>query len=384
MLARPHFADSIRIALDARYLKTEPSGIGAYVQALVDRLPEMSPNDQFLFWLHPRAPRPLSQAPNTSEVTVRAGANSPWSVLWPKRQASFDGINVFHSPHNVMPRAVPCANVVTVHDVMALEYPRLHLQGFERAAKRLYYQRAVWRALREATWLIAPSRATADRICYLAPQAAQRLTVILEAADDCFRPSANPAVSAARAAGLTGSNAPYLLLVGANTPSKRHDLALAAFASAVPRPWQLVFLQRRKARLGLPRRARQLHVADRVVWLEAVAREDVVTLMQAADALIQPSTYEGFGLPVLEAMACGCPVVASDIAPFREIAADSAFLVRPDDFEKLAGALRDLVESPELRSSLSQCGLARARDFSWDRCARETLEVYHKAAAGGT
>lgn len=379
MLARPHSADFIQVAIDARYVREKPSGIGVYVQALVDRLPEFAPNDQFLFWAHPLAARPLSRAGNTSEVTVRSGPNSPWSVLWPRRYASFAGVDVFHSPHNMLPRGLPCASVVTVHDVMALEQPRLHLRGFERAVKRLYYQRAIWRALHHATCLIAPSQATADRICVLAPKAAPRLSVIPEAADSCFRPPGDIAAAQARAAQLTGEDVPYLLLVGANTPTKRHGLAIAAFASAVPRPWRLVLVQRRKAREGLARLTRQLHVADRVVWLEAVAREDVVTLLQAAGALIQPSIYEGFGLPLLEAMACGCPVVASDIAPFREITAGTALLV-PGDLEKLAAALREVVQSPELRRSLSQQGLARAQDFSWDRCARETLEVYRAAA----
>ena len=202
---------------------------------------------------------------------------------------------------------------------MALEEPRLHLRGLERLSKSWYYPQAIRRALREATWLVAPSRATADRICALEPGASSRLTITPEAADAIFQPPNDRATAEKRAAELIGTNAPYLLVVGANTPSKRHDLALAAFARAVPSPWRLVMLQRRKARAGLPR-------AERVVWLEAVAQEDVVVLMQAAGALVQPSLYEGFGLPVLEAMACGCPVVASDIAPFREVTAGAALL----------------------------------------------------------
>lgn len=374
---------SIRIALDARYVREQPSGIGVYVQALVNRLPVAAPNDQFLFWAHPLAARPLSRAANTSEVTVRAGPNSPWSVLWPRRYASFAGIDVFHSPHNMLPRDLPCASVVTVHDVMALEHPRLHLRGFERAVKRTYYQQAIWRALRHATCLIAPSRATADRICALAPEAAPRLTVISEAAESCFRPPEDLQTAQSRAARLVGNGAPYFLVVGANTPTKRHALAIAAFAAGVPMPWRLVLLQRRLAGKGLEALARDLEIAHRLTWLDAITSEDVVTLMQGAGALIQPSVYEGFGLPVLESMACGCPVVASDIAPFRELTAGTALLVRPDDSAGLAAALREIVQSPELRRSLSEGGLARAQEFSWDRCARETLEVYHTAARAG-
>jgi alpha-1,3-rhamnosyl/mannosyltransferase len=117
-----------------------------------------------------------------------------------------------------------------------------------------------------------------------------------------------------------------------------------------------------------------------VVWLQAIEATEIVTLLQCAAALIQPSLYEGFGLPVLEAMACGCPVVASEIAPFREITHGAALLVSPNDSTKLAAALREVISSPDLRASLRERGLAQAKKFSWDLCARETLEVYHEAA----
>ena len=362
----------MHVMLDARYLREKPSGIGSYVQALVERVPALAPDDRFKLWAHLRAALPLSPAENVSEIVVKSGPNSPWSALWPKRDASFAGVDVFHSPHNLLPRGIPCASVVTVHDVMALEIPRLHVRGLERLSKSYYYPQAIWRALRKATHLIAPSRATADRISALHPAAAPRLTIIPEAADPVFRPSENHAAAQVHASCLSGGDAPFLLVVGANTPSKRHDVALAAFAEAVPAPWRLVFVQRRKARA---------RPAERVIWLEAMSREEIVVLMQTAGALIQPSLYEGFGLPVLEAMACGCAVVASDIPPFREITAGNALLFPPNDFEKLTGALREVTTSSSLRESLGKEGAERAKNFPWDRCAAETLEVYRAAAA---
>lgn len=381
MRARTNSTAPLRIALDARYVREKPSGIGAYLEALVQRLPGLSREDHFLFWAHRLAPRPLSSAPNVSEVTVRRGPASPLVLFWPQRYASFDGIDVFHSPANIMPRGVPCASVVTVHDVMSIERPALHLQGLERLVKSKYYQQAVWRSLREATRLITVSQATADRICVLEPAAAKRITVIRLGPDACFGPPENPSAARERAGQLTGGHSPYLLLVGANAPTKRHALALAAFAEAAPAPWRLVLLQRQKARDGLVRLAESLHIRERVVWLSEVARPDVVALIQAAEALLQPSIYEGFGLPMLEAMACGCPVVASDIPPFREVTGGAALLFPAEDVAKFGDALRELVRSPALRDSLRQQSLGRARDFSWDRCARETLEVYHEAAA---
>jgi glycosyltransferase involved in cell wall biosynthesis len=372
---------SIAVAVDARYVREKPSGIGVYVQALVDRIPKRAPGDRFLFWAHPLALDPLSSAPNAWSKTVWPGPNSPLPVFWPKHYAPFGGINVFHSPHNMMPRALPCPSVVTLHDLMAIERPDLHMQGIERLAKKGYYQHAIWRAMRQATRLIAPTKATADRICKLVPEAGNRTTVIWEAADPCFRPAENLGTAQVRAAELTGGASPYLLVVGANAPTKRHVLAIKAFAAAVPRPWRLVLLQRRLSGNGLTALVDRVHLTDRVVWLNAIAREDVATLMQAADGLIQPSIYEGFGLPILEAMACGCPVVASDIAPFKEIADGCAMHFEADDEMALAVTLREFVRSPAIRRELSAHGVARARDFSWDRCAEDTLQVYRDAAS---
>ena len=378
----------MRIAIDARYIRETPSGIGTYVQALVDRLPHLAPSDQFLFWAHPLAPRPLSGAGNTQEVTVRPGPNSPWPVLWPRRYSSFD-VDVFHSPHNIMSRGLPCPAVVTVQDVMAIDRPGLHLRGLERLALSLYYPQAVWRALREAGRLIVPTVATADRVLALVPAAGPRLRVIWDAPDSCFRPAPDPQQVRQRVLATTGIGDPYLIVVGADQPAKRHDLALAAFAAAAPKPWRLVMVQRPASydyltRLSrLKQHARELHVEDRVVWLPGVARDDLAALIQGARALLQPSIYEGFGLPIVEAMACGCPVVATDIPPFREIAGGAALLVPPDDAGAFTAAVRELVGSAERRRSMSEHGLLQASEFSWDRCARETLDVYREAALEG-
>src|SRR5436305_15071877 len=162
----------MRVANDARYVREKPSGIGVYVQALVDRLPRSAPSDEFLFWAHRLARRPLSAAPNTQDVMVRPGPKSPWPLMWPAWYAPFERVDVFHSPHNLLPRGIPCASVVTVHDMMAVERPELHLQGLERAVKGLSYPQAVCPALRDSSRIIVPTRSAADRVVELGPQAA--------------------------------------------------------------------------------------------------------------------------------------------------------------------------------------------------------------------
>lgn len=374
----------MHIAIDARYLREKPSGIGTYVQALVERLPTLAPDDRFLLWAHPLAPQPLSTSANVRAVVVRPGPNSPLPIWWPTRYAPFEDVDVFHSPHNLLPRGVPCPSVVTVHDVMALERPDLHLQGLERLAKRGYYSGAVWRALREATRIIVPTEETGRRLAALEPSARSRVRVILEAADPVFRPAADPNAAHRRASALTQADAPYFLVVGANAPTKRHEDAVAAMAW-VPRPWRLVVLQRqgpRHRRSRLATLADRLGVGDRIAWVPRVSRDEVVALIQAAGALVQPSLYEGFGLPIIEAMACGCPVVASDIPVFREVTGGSAVFVPPQDPRALGQALASLATSSSDRAALSAAGLARARQLSWDHAAAATLDVYREAHTG--
>lgn len=368
----------MRIAIDCRYLRGRPSGIGVYVRALVDRLPS-DRGMEFVLWADAAAARPLSRAPAARDRTVRPGPNSPLALLWPRWFASFDGIDLLHVPHSVLPRDVPCRSVVTVQDVLALDHPRLNRPGIERI-RDLYYPQAVVRALRRATRLIVTTNATADRVLAWQPDALSRLRVVPLAAGEGFRRPADAAAARARVRALVGGDTEYVLAVGENTAHKGHDVAIEAFAAAAPPRWRLVLLQRLGSARRIEQAARRAGVADRVVRLEGLADADVAALMQGAALLVQPSRYEGFGLPVLEAMACGCPVVASDIPALREVTGGAAVLVAPTDAGGFARALARVVESPSQRQELVEQGLARAAHFSWDATARATWAVYEDAA----
>lgn len=371
-----------RFSIDCRYIRERPSGIGAYVRALVDRLPALAPDDTFQLWASPKAARPLSPASNVTEVQVDAGANSVPTLLWPSRLVDLSGIDVLHAPFNILGRGVRCATVVTLHDLIWLLTPAAS-EGLTLATppQVLFYRDGILRTLREATRIIAISQATADAVSLVAPEAKPRVRVVHHGVEARFRPSVAPETTRARAAEVLGTEAPFFLVVGQNAPYKNHAGILEGFAASglAPRV-KLVFLQRLNARARLPLRARALGVADSVIFRSGLDEADVIGLMQSARALVQFSRFEGFGMPALESIACGTPVVASDIPPLTEVLGSAGLFV-PLDPRALGAALVRLATDPVLAAELSSQGLERAYSFSWDRCAAQHLEVYREAAA---
>jgi glycosyltransferase involved in cell wall biosynthesis len=322
-------------------------------------------------------------APNVTCVTVPATADGLRTLLRPASLDTLERADVMHFPFSLLGRGLPCATVVTIHDLMWLEQPaKVDGRPVLRHARANYYRVGMLNALRNATRLIAVSQATADRIAAVRPEAAERVRVIHNAADPVFVPPADLGAAARRAAELIGSNAPYYVVVGKNEPYKAHQLVLEAFARESNPEELLVLVQRARGGEGLVKLAKKLRISGQVRWLPALSEPDLVTVLQAARALFHPSLVEGFGIPVLEAMAAGCPVIASDTPALVEVLGGAGLHAAVGDSAGLATAMRK-VRSAELRADLRTRGLTRARAFSWDAAAAATLEVYREAAAVG-
>lgn len=368
-----------RFVIDARYVEPKPSGIGRYVEALVERVPALAPESQFELWTHPKRPEPVTR-PNVSCHPVPAPSDGLRTLLVPARLGRLEPADVAHFPFSILGRGLPCATVVTIHDLMWLEQPEL-VEGrpFMRQVRRPYYYRGVTWALRHATRLIAVSESTRARMLATFPECEPRVRVTYNAVDARFREPEDRKAAASRAAELLGSAAPYYLLVGKNEPYKGHALAIEAFAQSAKEDELLVLVQRASGGRGLLEQAARLGVGERVKLLPAVTGDDLVSLLQSARALLQPSLVEGFGIPVLEAMACGCPVIASDTPALVEVAGGAALHAAVGDARALAASITEL-RSKDI-GALRARGVARARSFSWERTAAETLAVYREAAA---
>ncbi len=371
-----------RFVIDARYVEPKPSGIGRYVQALIERLPQLAPEQAFELWTHPARPTPV-RGPNVTCRPVAAPSDGLRTLLTPSWLGRLGPADVMHWPFSLMGRGLRCATVVTIHDLMWLEQPEL-VEGrpLMRRVRLPYYRRGMRWALRFATRLIAVSEATRTRMIEVAPACAERIRVTHNAADARFTPATDARAAAQAAAEILGSPAPYYLVIGKNEPYKGHDVALKAFARSSREDELLVLIQRVTGARGLLDLGKRLGVAQRLRFLPAVSGEQLTTLLQAARALLQPSLHEGFGIPVLEAMACGCPVLASDTPALVEVMGGAGLHAAKGDDAALGEALIRLRE-PGLTDQLRQRGLARAREFSWQRTAQETLAIYREAAAVG-
>lgn len=369
-----------RFIIDARYVEPKPSGIGRYVEALIERLPRLAPTQPFELWTHPSRPRPVA-FPNVFCQPVTAPADGLRTLLAPQRLGQLTAEDVIHFPFSLLGRGLRCATVVTVHDLMWLEQPEL-VEGrpLMRRVRQRYYQQGMRWALRFATRLIAVSEATRARMVAQVPECEPRVRVTHNAADARFGPPADRASAAQEAATIIGSPAPYYLVVGKNEPYKAHEIALRAFAAHAREGELLVFIQRTSAGRGLSEQATRLGIAAQLRFLPTVSSEGLTHLLQSAQALLQPSLVEGFGIPVLEAMACGCPVVTSDTPALVEVVGGAGLHAAAGDAAAFGAALTRL-RTPGLAAELVQRGLVRAREFSWERTAQETLAIYHEAAA---
>ena len=361
-------------------MRERPSGIGAYVETLVDRLPWLAPEDEFDFWAHRLARSPLSDAPNVREERVKAEPNSLWTTFWPQRYADLSQTDLFHSPHNILPRNIPCPTIVTVHDLLPLEHPALAFIPLSQRLKRWYYVDAVCRGLAKAAAIIVTTTAMADRLNRFVSGASRRARVIPMGVGEEFRLPNDTKSARDRSTRLIGDDRPFFLVVGQNAPHKRHTVALKAFAQAAPGNFRLVFVQRQTERAPLADSARELGLTDRVHWFPHLETDDLIALYQNAFALIQPSLYEGFGLPLLEAMACGCPVIATEMPMFREVVGAAGLFAPVDDVASFAAAMRSLIESAHRSGELREAGIERAAQFTWGKCVDLTLDVYREIA----
>lgn len=287
-------------------------------------------------------------------------------------------IDVLHSPHHHTPMAaIGVRRVVTFHDLTFLllpeRYPlvrRLYMEGVTRAAASV------------ARAIITPSQTIQREVVERLGVKRERVVAIYEAAGPQYQPLGEDEVGRVRWKHRLPSE--YILSVGSLEPGKNRPRLLRAYASLRSQGVECPLViagqpaWHYEAEFDL---VRALGLTEHVRFLGYVPDEDLPALYSGATVFAFPSLFEGFGLPVLEAMACGAPVVCSNTSATAEVASDAALLVDPHDQQAIGEALGRALQDASLRADLRRRGLARAREFSWDRAARDTLSVYQIVAA---
>jgi glycosyltransferase involved in cell wall biosynthesis len=281
---------------------------------------------------------------------------------------------VYHATEHLLPR-LTTPTVLTVHDLIFERYPQHHT-----ARNRLFLHWGMPLFVRAATAIIAVSRHTRNDLVELYGADATKIHVVYEGVDERFCPSSEASVR--QVVEQYSPDRPYLLMVGTLEPRKNHAAALEALALLKRWGWpHRLLLVGGRGWLFEPiqRQIETLGLAVDVKFAGYVPDADLPPLYTGAAAVLVPSLYEGFGFPVLEAQACGAPVVCSTASSLPEVAGGAALLVPPEDSEGLANAVHLLLSQQQFAQSLSDAGRRNAARFRWDTCAEQTLSVYASA-----
>jgi glycosyltransferase involved in cell wall biosynthesis len=286
--------------------------------------------------------------------------------------------NLVHGPVFVGPLVAPCPVVTTVHDLSFIRFPHLF-----RPVNRIYLKVMATLSARRASRIVAVSEHAASEAVCLLGVPRERIDVVYHGVDPAFRPLAAEAV--ATFCERQGLSDPFLLFVGTLEPRKNLVRLIEAFAQVYDGRTRLVLVGGKGWLYDdLFRRVEELDLGDAVLFPGYVRSSELPLWYNAATALAYPSLYEGFGMPVTEAQACGTPVLTSDDSSLPEAAGEAALLVDPHKVEEIAAGLRRILVEEALREDLKKRGLVHAREFSWSRTALQTIQVYRRALAGDT
>lgn len=370
----------MRIAFDGTTLTPGRTGVGYYTEHLLQHLArEVEATGDELVVI---SNRPIdTQASLPSHVRVHQGHQFPVRIGWMQLRAAraLDAIkaDVAHFTNGMIPFAAPVSTVVTIHDMSLKLYPECH-----PLRRRLLNWPLMQVAMRRASAIVTVSHSTRRDLLRLHGVPADRVAVVHEAASPAFQPIHDRArLEPVRA--KYGLPERFILYVGTIEPRKNLGRLMAALAQARaegvphhlvcvgPYGWSSRDLTGLIARLDL---TRYVHFTGYVPF------EDLPALYNLGELFVFPSLYEGFGLPVVEAMACGTPVITANSSSLGEIAGDAAITVDPASTDALASAIRELAMDEARRRHWSERGWQRSRSFSWTQTAKEMLAVYQRAA----
>ena len=384
----------MRIGLDARFL-THPQrgGFKTYTENLVHALSVIDDINQYVLYLdrHPGEAM-LPQRDNFSYRVVECkvpGIGMPVREQMSLRLSiAQDNLDIVHFLCNTAPVGISNKFIVTLHDTIQLINPQIFsysmgLAAFKRWAISAYSRWAIFRTAQSANRVITVSMYEKTEIGKHVGVKMERICVTHLAPNPLFSPTSQAQKASWRSTlqQKFGIHKPFLLGVGYE-PRKNIPLLIEAFARLVPDYPDLslvIVAAEEQSRLFFEQLAREKNIVERVIIIGAIPSEELAILYNLAEVFVFPSERESFGLPPLEALACGTPVIAMSMTSLPEILQNSALLVEGKNAQAWANTIVKVITDANLRDYLVNRGLQRAANFSWEQCARETLQVYETA-----
>lgn len=377
----------MRIGLEVTAAVSQGGGIARYVRELLRAVAAADNENSYrIFYASPKPTHRLPPLPENFSVT-----HLPFHDIWlarvwhrlrvPLPVEFFTGsIDVYHSPDFTLPPRLPgTPGLLTVHDLSFVRDP-----ASASPTLRSYLQVVVRRSVNRASHILADSEATKTDLVELYRTPADKITVLYAGVGPSFTPVRAPEQLAAVRRRYGIGNAPFIFSISTLQPRKNYCRLIEAFDIALGKTDYMLVLAGNKGWLHkeIFDEVRRRNLKNKVLFTGFVDDVDLPALYSAAEVMAYPSLYEGFGLPVVESMACGTPVLASTAPCLPEIAGNAAFLVNPYDVKAIADGLKLLTQDTLLRSNLVLEGFARARQFNWEQSASKLLGVYRNLGHG--
>ena len=369
----------MRIAIDARKLRDY--GIGTYIRNLLRHLARLDPATEFVVICREAdAPFVAELGENFRAVPQGAGAYSVREQIAVPMDLRREQVDLFHAPHYVLPPLTPCRSVVTIHDCIHLRFP----QYLPNRLGYAYARSSMWVATHRSARILTVSEASKRDILRYFRVPDSKIAVIYNAIDERFHEEP-PADEVMRVRERYQLNDPFVLYAGNIKPHKNLERLIEAFhvirRGDLEHVKLLIIGDEISKYATLRRTVHRYKLHKHVRFFGFVPDATLAILYRLARVFVFPSLYEGFGLPPLEAMASGTPVITSNVSSLPEVVGDAAMLIDPYDADAIAGAMRRVMADDRLREDMRERGLARAREFSWERSIRRVREIYDEVLA---
>jgi glycosyltransferase involved in cell wall biosynthesis len=363
-----------RIGIDVRLAFYRQGGIAQYSYALLRELGRLDSDHNYIVLHSRKDKRNLASGSHQRKASCWTPAHHRFERAALAFEIGRHRLDLLHSPDFIPPTGGAKRFVITVHDLAFLLYPEILTPDSHR-----YYNDQIRIAVDKADAILAVSETTKADLINLVGAVPEKIAVTPEAASDQHRPASKEEIERVRLAHELPTE--YLLFVGTLEPRKNLGGLLRAYAEIVaemPDVPMLVIAGRRGWLYDqIFTLVQTLHLENKLVWVEDPPDADMPALYSGAVAFCLPSRYEGFGLPALEAMACGTPVVVSDKGSLPEVVGEAGVLVNPDDPAQIAKGIKKILADTTLATTLRSKGLQRASTFTWGRMAEQTLAVYN-------